>query len=68
MVSTIEVCVIVQPFRLLANARSHLRYTKTHFPLTENVGRVILEEYFRGDIIVLRDFNFGYYDELLYAP
>lgn len=22
---------------------------------------------FMGDIIVLRDFNFGYYDELLYA-
>ena len=41
-----------QPFRLLANARSHLRYTKTHFPLTENVGRVILEEYYRGDITV----------------
>lgn len=40
-----------QPFRLLANARSHIRYTKTHFPLAENVGRVILEEYFRGDII-----------------
>lgn len=39
------------PFRLLADARSHLRYTKTHFPLAENVGRIILEEYFRGDII-----------------
>ena len=23
---------------------------------------------FRGDIVVFRDFNFGYYYELLYAP
>ena len=49
-------------------ARSHLRYTKPHFHAMKNVGRVILEEYFREDIMVLRNFNFSYYYELLYAP